>query len=297
MKLELFINFPNDIFGYYITEASKSFISAHPKKHIAVSISKNIVKDFDTFDELPFSSYEIDYFFTRDSKLVNNKESKKITKLFEFGKEKEDVLKVYPVNLSNYLIKESREPEDIDLVLKIAPNSATIDPRYMNMIVFKTNHSNLLQADINASIKTLIETVYSKKNVEKISTTEEWLNSLLNDIPFDLRGRALQFPPVITDSMFKNYTKPTLDLFSIGYMARVGSTREEIEVTQALEKAFSNFDTELSFVNDYTDIVGRIINACKAKKVKYQKTELGVRINAKDFYSLGLEFNILNFFD
>lgn len=303
MKIEAFFNIYNGVENwYYVTEPSKKFIDKYPKLNIAVSIDRNEVYNFDDFKELPITTYEIDYLFTRDEKVFKDKYSR-CPGVISWNKETDnslDVLKAMPVNLSNYFIKENdtTDKNEIDFIIKIAPtDKATMtDPRYMNTIVFKTNHKQLLEVDIKKTIKNLIKTVYTKEMMLSTPNTESWLLNLLSDIPFNLNNRAMIFPNRITDKTFKSFTAPKLELFTIGYMSRVRDLETEIKMTKMMEKSFSNFNTEITIANDYTNIVPRIKAECDKRHIRYKEFPIGISLDATDFYKLKMDYSILNFF-
>ena len=283
MKIQAFFNIYNGTGKwYYITEPSKKFIEKFPKLNIAVSIDRSEIYNFDEFKELPITTYEIDYLFTRDEKIFKDKYSRP-PKDIEWDDETDntlDVLKAAPVNLSNYFIKESdtSDKKEIDFIIKVAPtDKATMtDPRYMNAIIFKVNHEQLLEADIKKTIENLVKCVYTKEMMMSTSNTETWLMNLLADIPFNLNNRPMIFPNEITDKTFSSFTPPKLELFTIGYMSRVSDLATEIKMTKSMEESFSNFNTEITIANDYTNIVPRIKAECDKQnsKIHFQFIEI-----------------------
>lgn len=291
MKLTAFVNYEYGINGYYISNASTAFRKRFPKKHILVSIIRNDVYNEDTIDALPlnpFTERYTSYFFTYDTKLFNAS-----TKREQKQKKNEaiELLKVFPVDLSRYMINESSK--DIDTIIKIAPIDASKDVRLITTIVFKCDSPRLMQSDIKATLDMLIEAGYARFPPAK--NTEEWLLSLIDDIPFNLEEEAYTFGAVIEDKQFQKPFKPTIKDFYVGYSTRLKTIADEIELARYLEKELSSFKAELTIVNDYTNIVPRIEAECKKKKIPYKRNGITIVLSAEDFYSLKLEFELINF--
>lgn len=291
MKLTSFVNYENGIEGYYISNASTAFKKRFPKKHILVSITRNDVYNEDTIDALPlnpFTERYTSYFFTYDTKLFNTstkRERKTRTN------EAIELLKVFPVDLSRYMI--NGVTKEIDTIIKLAPMDASKDVRLITTIVFRCDSERLMKSDVKETLRMVVEHVY--KQFPPARNTEEWLLNLIDDIPFNLDEEAYKFGTIVEDKMFSKPFKPTIKDFFIGYSSRLKTIEQEIDLARYLETEFSSFKAELTIVNDYTDIVSRIEAECKKKNISYKRDGIKIILSAEDFYSLNLKFELINF--
>lgn len=296
MKLSGFTNWTLGIRGYYISNASTAFKKRFPKKHIVVSIERNEVFNENEIDAIPISFMKAAsklYFFTTDSKLYNSKETVHYIKQFECKDKikRAEALKVMPSNISRYLIGGT--DSENDMVIKLEPIDTITDPRLMTSIVFRCSSSMLKQSKIRDTLDKLIELGYH--DFKPAKTTEEWLLMLIDDIPFDDTNSAYYFPENIDDKLFKKEFKPNLNDFLVLYSSRIPKLEDEIDLAKCLETELSSFAGEITIVNDYTNIVPRIEAACKKRKLKYKREGLAITLKMKDFYSLNLNFELINF--
>ena len=321
MKLTGFTNWKYRIRGYYITNTSAAFKKRFPKKYIVISIERNEVFNEDKLESIPISLSDdsLLYFFTTDTKFYNSKETQHSIEYFESAELKTRIesLKVFPVDLSRYLMNASLsanpakqsslktetnkdeendsrlQNEDNDLVIKLEPIDTKRDPRLMTSIVLRCSSSMLMQSKIKETLNKLIELGYH--DFKPAKTAEEWFLTLVEEIPFNFHKQAFHFPNVIDDKLFKQEFKPNLDNFLVTYSSRGRSIKDEIELARYLENELSSYNGDITIVNDYTNIVPRIEGACKKKKLSYKRDGLAVTLKMKDFYSLDLDFELINF--
>lgn len=298
MKLTGFTNWTYGIRGYYITNTSAAFKKRFPKKYIVISIERNEVFNEDKLESIPISLSDdsLLYFFTTDTKFYNSKETQHSIEHFESAEFKTRIesLKVFPVDLSRYLMNtKTNKDEDNDLVIKLEPIDTKRDPRLMTSIVLRCSSSMLMQSKIKETLNKLIELGYH--DFKPAKTAEEWFLTLVEEIPFNFHKQAFHFPNVIDDKLFKQEFKPNLDNFLVTYSSRGRSIEDEIELARYLENELSSYNGDITIVNDYTNIVPRIEAACKKKKLSYKRDGLAVTLKMKDFYSLDLDFKLINF--
>lgn len=290
MRLKSIYNNAARIAGYRIIDPSDEFKKLYPKKHIAASILKNKVYNFDDFNDLPIYTHEVDYYFTYEegSYMMNS--------FMRFNPSNvvtiEDDLGVIQVDLSNYLIYGNKEN---DVIIKIVPKCSEMDPMFINSIVLLTNYKTLKNVEIKKSLQQLIKTVYNKQYFKSINTTEKWLINLLNQIPFNLFNEKYQFKSSISDKDFQKSVDVSIDNFLIGYATRIPNIQQEVKFIEMMEKDFANYKTDIRIYNDYTNILERIENEAKKSKMKYSKTDNYIDMKTEDFYKLNLEFEIINF--
>ena len=298
--------------GYYITNTSAAFKKRFPKKYIVISIERNEVFNEDKLESIPISLSDgsLLYFFTTDTKFYNSKETKHSIEYFESAELKTRIesLKVFPVDLSRYLMNaslsanhakqssmnaETSKDEANDLVIKLEPIDTEKDPRLMTSIVLRCSSSMLMQSKIKETLDKLIELGYH--DFKPAKTAEEWFLTLVEEIPFNFHKQAFHFPNIIDDKLFKQEFKPNLDNFLVTYSSRGRSIKDEIELARYLENELSSYNGDITIVNDYTNIVPRIEAACKKKKLSCKRDGLAVTLKMKDFYSLDLDFELINF--
>ena len=297
MKLYGFVNWTYGIRGYYISNASTAFKKRFPKKYIVVSIDRNEVFNADSFESIPISlsKSKMFYFFTMDSSFYNGRDTSHGLRMSvsKEGLSRMEALKVMPADLSCYLMNPDTL-KDNDMVIKLEPIDAREDPRLMTSIVFRCSSKMLMQSKVKETLNKLIEMGYH--DFKPAKTTEEWLLMLIDEIPFGINKSAIRFPDIIEDKLFKKPFKASIDDFFVTYSARGQSIIEENKLVEYLEKELSSYVGEITLVNDYTDIVSRVEEACKKKKLKYKREGISIVLKIKDFYSLDLDFELINFF-
>lgn len=296
MELEFRVN--NLFQGYLIKNPSKEFKDLYPKKFILVSTKKNNVFNVEDMNELDSYDNFSDVWFTYDEEFSKSSITNAWAEFFPSNvkSEKENELELVQVNLNKYLpLANPKIKKSVDVIFRISPNSI-IDPRLMftSTIIFK-NHEELGDVQFRKSIEEYISSLSSDKSIMEIDTTEKWLMKYLREIPININGKVYQLKDKISDEDFKKKFQPKPEDFLVGYSTNIKNFDDEIKAMKNIEIDFIDYEKELTIYNDYTNILERIVNECKKKKINHKLDEISIKIKAKDFYSLDLEFEIINY--
>ena len=280
--------------AYTISKASDSFLKQYPKAWIACSISRNEVVNVDKLSDLKYGLSEVSYLFANRKPTVKNSINDPWQEIIAYTSAPvyEDILSVYPFDGHNFFIGDQ---DGSDLILKIVPKEHIIDPRLMNSIVIRNKCSYMKQVDFKKSIPQLLKTIYNKKYLDSVNTTEKWLKAFLKELPFGLYNQPFKFPELINDSLFKRPLNLGLNNFAIGYCMRT-DLKSELEMVHELEKQTTPLNKRITIFENYNGIAKRIAKAAREQKMKYKHTPgISIEIKVCDLFKLKLGYSITDF--
>ena len=289
MKLKGF--YWSGIQGFKITDASDEFKGKYPKDFILVCPNVKMVYNVDRIEDLPISFSEIKYMFTYTNM--------KGFVSYYFGDDPYGCdMNVMPMNLHHYFSNS----QDCNVIMKLIPkqpkytfppkNSKSIDPRLIYSIVLRNNIDELKGVDFKKSFDSLLKSVFAKFS---FTSTEQWLEYLLETFPVDADMRPYEFPNEISDSLFKKPLKVSMDKFVVGYVIREADLNKEMALISALEQQLNDPSTTVTIKQNYSNLLNRVIAQAKKQKLKYKQVEPNIiTMKAQDFYKLKLKFTILD---
>lgn len=259
---------------------SSRFKKKYPKKYIICSIEKNQVYNVANLDDvsIPFSKFS--YVFVNEKPMTKRPIKQNVKYISDFERSQETILRVYPMDLSNYLTN----PKD-NVVVKFYPKKLVSDPRLLNPIVITNTVEFLLKLDLKETFQQLIQAIYKEqKNVPK--NTEEWLLDFLDSIPYGPDYSIRRFPSLIQDSLFKKKMEPKLSDFVFGYCIREKDVEKELKLIEYLEQDLSDLNADIRIGETYDSLLERLRPELKKNKIKFRDYKEFIVLKAKDFYSL-----------
>lgn len=300
MKLTWWIY--GDIDAYTIENPSKEFKKKYPKKYIIASIYYNRVFNEDSIEECQINTKYISYLFMYGKPLygkqLNYIYSSSNLDLDLEKSSKKYIVRAIPVDLSEFFIGE---PNDVDVLLKISPNTQITDPRFFNTIIFRTKTEELSSINLKPVLKSKLNKLFTDLYFDKFNTTEKWLTEFLNEVPSDLNDEPYKFPKILDDELFKKPIKVKLNDFAIGYSFR-NNTIDQVEMVKKIETSFIKLNKFITIKNNYNNIAKKIMNQAKKNNIdfdieysKNSKDIISIKLLTNDFYKLNLKFKITDF--
>lgn len=289
MKLKGF--YWGGIQGFKITDASKEFKEKYPKAFIIVCTNVKMVYNVDRIEDIPLGFSEIKYMFTHtDMRGFAG---------YYFGNEFGCKMNVMPMNLHQYFSNS----QDCNVIMKLVPkqpkdiwppkkNGKSIDPRLIYSIVLRNNIDELKGVDFKKSFDSILKSVFAKFS---FTSTEQWLEYLLETFPVDINMQPYEFPNEISDSLFKKPLKVYMDKFVVGYVIREANLNKELALISELEQQLNNPSMTVTIKQNYSNLLDRVLSQAKKQKLKYKQIEPNIiTMKAQDFYKLQMKFTILD---
>lgn len=294
MKLTKILNY-DALQAYSISKPSKRFKLMFPLKYIIILAGNNCTKLFN-IDSIPtnFAYMNIvGYIFTYCNKLPDFFGASKLNKYTNYGS-------TCPGCLDQYFTDNAN---DIDLILSICSKDKEMPLNFKDNLIIRCNSNNLINVtnsvenDHKTLRKNIMNIINSSINEHQLSSTEDWLNNIINNVPLNDNGFPVKYPKIITDKSFHNKSCNINyeDIF-IQYDFRASSYDHENSFISSLENAFENKNTVVYIYNSYNDIMNTIIKKLDEKHLKYNKLEDDlISTSLKNLHKIDVEYKLTDF--